>query len=197
MATALIVYLCMFIVGFVLIIGAFIFGGEHDTDHDVGHDFGHDHDVGGHDHGADGEDTLSPSVFSTKVMAFFLMGFGLGAAISHLLVSGEEVTAAKVMIDLIFGLLGGFALGWIGWWIIKIFMKQTADSNFKIERWVGVEAPLNLTINQENCGEMSASVDGQLRSLDVRSEDGSIIKTGTRVKVIRVDGQIGIVRKVS
>ena len=189
MATALILYLCLFTAGFVFLIAGFIFGGEHDGDHD--HD--HDHDS---DDGDDGKGSLSPSVFSFKGIACFLIGFGLGATLSHFFVSGEDVTSLKVFLDTLFGVLGGFAFGYCGWLIIKLFMSQTAHSNFSVKCWIGVEAPLTLTIQGETCGEMQAAVDGQIRSLDVRAEDGGVIKTSTLVRVIRVDGQIGIVRKV-
>lgn len=188
LALPLIVYLCMFAAGFVFLIGAFVLGVEHDGDHDMGHDHDHDHE------GAD-KDSPSPSIFSVKVISCFLMGFGLGATFSHVFVTADEGHQLKYAVDLLLGLIGGFAIGYLGWLIIKIFLGQQANANFSLKSWVGVEAPLNLTIQTTSCGEMTANVDGQTRSLDVRSEDGSVIQTGTLVKVIRVDGQIGIVRK--
>lgn len=192
MSPLLITYVCLFTVGFVFIVGAFVFGDSHDADHD--------HDFGGHDHDgneAEDDNSMSPSVFSTKVIAFFLMGFGLAAAFSHLNVSGETTSVLKVSIDVMLGLAGGVILGWIGWLVIRGLLRQQAHSNFHIERWVGVKSHLTLIAEGQNCGEISATVDGQLRSLDVRSENGERLPTGTYVEVLRVDGQVGVVRKCS
>lgn len=179
MSGFVIFYLCVFMVGFVFVIGSFVFDGEHDADHD--HDFS--------------DETMSPSVFSTKVISLFLMGFGLAAALSHYYVSKNIAFSNAMLIDIVIGVFGGIALGALGWWIIKIFMSQQAHSNFNIQSWVGIKSQTTLTTQGLDCGELSATVSGQLRSLDIRSENGEKIPTGTYVEVIRVDGQIGIVRK--
>jgi hypothetical protein len=56
--------------------GGFLFG--HDHDHDFSHDFDHDVDHGG------GPDTGGViSIFSTRVVFTFIMGFGAAGAIAN------------------------------------------------------------------------------------------------------------------
>ncbi len=55
----------------IILVGSFIFGHDHDVGADHDHDFGGDHD---HDHG--GGQSSPVSIFSVKVIAMFLTGFG-------------------------------------------------------------------------------------------------------------------------
>jgi hypothetical protein len=71
MDTVVIVYLCVFLVGFVFLFTTFIFGFDH---FDVEHHIEFDHSI---------DYTISPSFFSAKVISCFLVGFGMGAIVSH------------------------------------------------------------------------------------------------------------------
>ena len=65
----MLVFLTLALAGFVLLVFGWIFGHDHDFGHDFSHDFGHDM---GHD--VDQEGTIS--IFSLRVLATFVMGFG-------------------------------------------------------------------------------------------------------------------------
>ncbi len=187
MSTVLIVYLSIFFGGLTFIIVSFIAGLDHSVE--IGHDMEHPGDVGA--------ETMSPSFFSMKVISCFLMGVGLGATASHVWITASLPVMSKYPIDLVFGLAGGFAEGWLGWKIIKLFLSQQGSSNYTIDSFVGRHCQVTNTIAVNGIGEISGTINGVLRSLDVKSESGSEIKAGTMVEVISISGSIGIVRPVS
>jgi hypothetical protein len=187
MDTAMIVYLCVFAVGFVFLLVSFIGGVEH-----VG--FDHHFDVGHHDPGG-GDHTINPSFFSAKVISCFLVGTGTGAVISHSWITPAiKIVELSYLVDFLIGFACGFFVGFICWWIVKLFLSQQASSSFSNDSFVGIKVPLRVGIAQNSVGEISADLGGQIRSLDVRSEDGKVIKSGSLVEVVRISSGIGIVR---
>ena len=63
----MLIFLAIMTAGLIILIGGFLFGHDHDADHgDHGHDGGHDSEP-------------AVSIFSTKVIGTFIMGFGGGA----------------------------------------------------------------------------------------------------------------------
>jgi len=78
----MLIFAAIAVAAFIIAAGSFLFG--HDIDHDV------DHDVG-HDAGA-GEGTIS--IFSTKVIATMLMGFGAAGAIARYYGLGYPASSA-------------------------------------------------------------------------------------------------------
>lgn len=188
MTTAMMVYLCMFAVGFMILLFGFILGGDHEAGADA------DHDIGGGDHG---DDTMGPSVFSLKVIACFLIGFGGGALInngySHLGAGG----GLGVIADVLCGCLGGFIMAALGYALIRAMWSQQGNSNFSLNDCVGKSGALTLGIPENGTGEMTLEVKGVNRALDVRSDSGQAIKTGTLVKIVRIDGVVGRVAEVA
>jgi hypothetical protein len=65
------VFIAIAAAGFILLLGGSVFG--HDHDHDAHVD---------HDHDGEGADEPTVSIFSIKVLATFVMGFGAGGAIA-------------------------------------------------------------------------------------------------------------------
>jgi hypothetical protein len=182
------VYLCVFLAGFVFLIVSFLFGFE-------GLNVEHHIDFTGHDV----DNTISPSFFSAKVMACFLVGFGMGAIVSHSWISSwviqqRQIIGLGIFIDGVFGLLSGIIIGFCAWSIIKFFLSQQSSSLFTNEKFVGLKAPLRVGIPQQGTGEITIEIEGQVRSLDVQSENGCQIVSGTNVEIIRISGNVGIVK---
>lgn len=190
MSVAVVVYLGIFLVGFLILLSSFLFGADHDVDHDV--DVGHlDHDTGGgHDH------SVSPGIFSTKVICCFLVGFGAAALLSNAVVTDGWTGFSKYAADLGMGFGGGFVVGLGGWSIIKLFLSQQAHYEVNQSDFVGIEAPLSIGIPENGVGEMIFALKGRRQSMDVRSLRGTAIPTGTVVKVVRREGSIGFVEKI-
>lgn len=186
MDSAIIVYLSIFSVGFVFLITSFLFGFGH-------FDMEHHAEIG---HSADNTDnTISPSFFSAKVIACFLVGFGMGAIVSHSwLTTVIKIETFKFFVDGVIGFIFGLVIAFCAWSIIKFFMSQQASSLFSNEKFVGLKVPLRVGIPQHGTGEITAEIGGQVRSLDVQSENGCQIVTGTNVEIIKISGNIGIVK---
>jgi len=205
MPAALIVYLCMFAAGFLFLALSFIFGadhhaaevghgdvGGHDVAHDVSHGVGHQ-DVGHHDVG---DKTYSPSIFSTRVIACFLMGFGIGATLSHTWITHAVKLPWKYGIDLSAGIVGGLVFGFLCWFIIKLIFSQQFEKVFRLEEFIGRQGQLSLPIPEKGIGEIALVFDETNRTLSVRSEDGSPISRGVTVEVVSLSGTIGLVKRV-
>jgi hypothetical protein len=84
------VFIAIAAAGFILLLGGSVFG--HDHDHDAHVD---------HEHDGEGADEPTVSIFSIKVLATFVMGFGAGGAIDffglYLRLSGRagEIESAR------------------------------------------------------------------------------------------------------
>ncbi|GEM_PF-6383655 len=184
MDTIGIAYLVVFLIGFVFLVISFLFG-SFSADGDVGHvdgvDLGH----------AD----ASPGVFSIKVMACFLVGFGAAALVSHYWVTAVMPGLSKFPIDMTFGLAGGAGVGWVGWKIIGFFLSQQGFADVRSADFVGTVATLTLGIQEGGTGEISFIHKGQRISLDVREENGQPLAVGTKVIVVSMAGSVGIVHK--
>ncbi len=187
MSVTLIIYLSIFGVGFVFLVVSFLSGLDHDVD--VDHEIDHPGELSA--------DTMSPSYFSMKVISCFLMGVGLGATASRIWITGPEPLMWKYAVDLAIGLIGGFIEGYLGWKIIKLLLSQQGNTTYTVESFVGKRCQVTAGVVANGTGEISATINGVLRSLDVKSESGQEIKVGTQVEVLSISGSIGIVRPVS
>src|SRR3989442_8889482 len=104
----MIVFVVLAICGFIVLTFSLLFG--HDADHDGDHHFGDSHGA---------------SVFSTKVTALFVTGFGASGAIAaHYKWSALSSSMAGVLFGLLLAVLGGF--------FVKPFFSQ--QSGFLVEK---------------------------------------------------------------
>ncbi len=166
------------VAAFIIVCGSFIFGHDHDVDHDAG-DVGHDVDAG------DNEPTVS--IFSTKVIATLLMGFGAAGAIATYY-GASHVTASLI------GLGCGVLLGGVTYFILELFYKQQASSLVQTSDAVGCSGRVTVSIPESGQGEVSLQVDGLYCSYSASSTGGAIPK-GEMVRVIRTLGSQLVVEK--
>jgi membrane protein implicated in regulation of membrane protease activity len=122
--------------------------------------------------------------------AFFMM-FGLVA----LALSRENHVSPAVAIA------GGAAAGLFTTWVIgKLFFgmkKLQSDGTLRLEKAVGHEGSVYLTIKAGSAGQVRISIEDRLRHLTAIAEDGAEIPTGARVSVVRVvDGGTLVVKKI-
>lgn len=192
MSTAIVVYLCFFLAGFLFLLISFLFGAGHDSEMD--HDPTWEEVADGHEVS---DQTISPSIFSAKVAACFLIGFGLGATISYYWLSDAMLGARRYFLDSLCGLMGGLIVGYLGWLIIKTIMSQQGSYQFTLDKLVGARAVLSVSIPPNGIGELVHVLDGQRRVLDVRTPDGSPLPHGTLVEVVGISGSHGLVKPVA
>lgn len=177
-----VVYLCIFAAGF-LLLGIMAVVGDGDVDVDADLDI--DAEMG------------SPNAFSLKVISCFLVGFGAMATVSSYWISYEMAIKQRVATDLGLGLIGGMLIGFAGWAIFRFFLSQQASYHVTQDEFVGKRANLRVGIPSEGVGEIFIEHAGRNQTVDVKSESGSSIPSGTLVEVVSVNGNIGYVRPVT
>lgn len=173
------IFVAIAVAAFILVTGSFLFGGNHGTDHDHG-DAGHGVEVGG------AEPTIS--IFSTKVMGTWLMGFGAAGAIAS--AYGLNHLAASLI-----GLGCGLVLGALMYFLLGVFYRQQASSLVATPAAVGCMGTVTVTIEAQSLGEVGLTVEGQYLTYSARSNDGSPIAKGQLVRVVRTMGSQLVVEK--
>lgn len=166
------VFLGVFIVSVIVSLGAFIFG--HDGDH------------GGGDHGGDS----MPSVFSMRVISLFLVGFsGVGMMAYY---AWNLSPGISTLLGIVFGLI----LGGIGYAFVVFFHKQQANSMVQTQEYIGVTGRVTIAIPQGGTGEISVTVNNQLRSIFAITADGSPLPEGRPAKIVSMAGGTATVQAV-
>jgi membrane protein implicated in regulation of membrane protease activity len=138
--------------------------------------------------GINGDDThhgladadVSFKFLSLQGLTAFFMMFGLVA----LTLSRQHQSPHA------FSVFGGAVAGVFTTWVIgRIFVgmkRLQSNGTLSIDKAVGQEGSVYLTIHPGRSGQVQISFENRLRHLDAVSEGGDEIATGERVKVIRV-----------
>jgi membrane protein implicated in regulation of membrane protease activity len=168
------VFLGITAVGVIVLLAGAIFGGEHDVDHD--HDFNHDHD-----HGDVGHNDPTVSIFSTKVLATFVMGFGGAGAMA-------TNYGSSPMSSSLIGLGSGFVLGLAMYGLMRALYSQQSSSLVRTEETLGQSGIVTTGIDPGSVGEVEVSM-GSIRRTYIAQSNGSVpFPRGTRVKVVSNSG---------
>lgn len=178
----MLIFVCITIAGFILLVGGSLFGHDHDVDHD--HDGHFDH---GHDGGHDAEPSVS--MFSVKVIGSFIMGFGAGGAIAAFY-GANPLTASFI------GLGVGFLMGLLMYWLMRLIYSQQSTSIVTTNTAVGEIGTVTTAIGRNGTGEVALTLGGQHRSFLARSADTNAIAKGRQVKVVHTTGSQLVVREV-
>lgn len=178
------IFVALALAGFIFLAGAFIFG--HDFDHDIDHDVG-GHDFGGHDvghdadHGAEGESGGTISIFSFKVIATFVMGFGAAGAVAYHYGLGNGISSLA-------GIGTGFCLAMLMYGLLLLFVKQQSSSVISNNALIGHIGTVTLAIDKGSLGEVGLSVGGQYLTYSARAVDDIALVKGAQVRVLSVVG---------
>lgn len=175
------IYLGIFVFSAIFAFFAFIFG--HDTDHDVSAD----HDVG-HDAGGDADGI--PSIFSSRVISLFLLGFSGTGLVTTFTLEWPPIASASA------GLGSGIVLGGVAWLLVFIFYREQATSSANPADYVGLEGRVASNIPAGGTGEVTLTVKEQLRTVFATSADGKPIPEGRQVRVEKMAGGTATVRLV-
>jgi hypothetical protein len=181
----MLIFTAIALAAFVLLTGSFLFG--HDVEHDVDHD--HDAGDGGHDAEAGGGDPTI-SIFSTKVLATLLMGFGVGGAIA------SHYRADYVASSLI-GLVCGGVLGGVMYGVLSVLYHGQASSLVPTSSAVGCTGTVTVSIGEKALGEVGLTVHGQYSTFLASAKDGSALPKGQVVRVVQTIGSQLVVVKAN
>ncbi|MFY9823346.1 MAG: NfeD family protein [Thermoanaerobaculia bacterium] len=174
------IFLGITVAGLILLVGGSLFGHDHDGDHDHGGHFDH-----GGDHG-----DATVSIFSTKVLGSFIMGFGAGGAIAAYYGMGP-LPASFV------GLGVGFFMGLLMYGILRLIYGQQSTSVVNTGTAVGATGMVTVAIGKNGTGEVALTLGGQHRSFLASSADTNAIPKGRRVQVVHTSGSQLVVREVA
>lgn len=178
------VFVAIALAGFVILAASFLFG--HDHDHDIGHDFDHDHDAS---HTGGDANEHSVSIFSTKVLATFVMGFGAVGAILHISY-GVGVTAASLG-----GIAGGIGLGFLMWAMLSLISKQQGSSETVIAELIGNEGVVTVAIEPGGLGEVGVTTRAGYLNFSARAK--ASIPKGRSIRILTATSATLLVEEIT
>ena len=160
----------------------------------MGADFGDDASMSADFESPDGGTSFdadaSLKFLSLHGLTSFLMMFGL---VGFALYRQSEVGAA-------YSLLGATVAGLASFWVIsKLFRSIAAmqsSGTLDISQAVGSEGKVYTTIHPDKTGSVMVTFSGRLREYDASSATNQEIRTGTRIKVTDVSGNILVVSPI-
>lgn len=153
------------------------FGGDSDSP-DVDHP-----DVEGDFHGP------AVGIFSPKVIAIFLVGFGAGGGVATNYDAGPLLATAAAIAT-------GMGVGGIGVLLLRVFYKQQASSEIDKNDALGAIGTVTNEVPPGGAGEVTVSVKGQLMTYICRSPNNLVLHRGARVKIHRIEGPDMIVEAI-
>ncbi len=131
-------------------------------------------------HGGDAD--ASFKALSLQSLTAFFMMFGLVAM----------TLSKQTGVGHGWAILGGVLAGLFTVWVIgRLFLgmkKLQSDGTLRVENAIGQEGEVYLTVAPGKTGQVRVSVQGQLRVFDAATEGAAELKTGTRIRVVRVTG---------
>src|SRR5271169_3565174 len=155
----MLIFLAIMIAGVIMLVGGFMLGHDHDAEHaDHGGDAGHD-----------SEPTVS--IFSTKVIGTFIMGFGGGGAIAQY-VWGEVVRSSLT------GFGVGVVMGAFMYLMMRLLYGQQSTSLVESSSIVGRTGTVASAIGANSVGQVVVVVGGQTLTYLARSSGEKEIAKG-------------------
>ena len=156
----MLVFVSIFAVGFAILFLSMIFGNDGDVDVDAD----------GLDHG--------PSIFSVKLIALIMVGFGAGGF------GLRATTDAGMFAASMTGVGGSVVVGLVGYLILRAFYRNQASSTIVDRDIVGSIGNLLDGIDGDGRGQVACVLRGREITFLARSKDGQSIKRGTPVTII-------------
>jgi membrane protein implicated in regulation of membrane protease activity len=151
----------------------------------VGELFG-DHDIAGHDVSVEHGDAGGPSVFSARIMASFIMAFGVGGVVARYY--GLSHPAASGV-----GTATGIVLAGVVYQFARILYSQQASSEVRMPALVGRTAEVSVAIPKGGLGQVTVMYGGERTEHIARSEDGRPLARGSVVVIRSLGGDSVVV----
>jgi len=153
--------------------------------HDIGDahvaDLAHDTDIG--------SEHISP--FKPLTIATFLVGFGGLGLISQLGLGMSPVGSLFVAGP---GAVAVAAIEFVAF--VKLVIRAQSSSEATFYDTLGSEAEVTVAIPESGMGQVAYHVKGFRYQAPARSEDGTAIPQGDRVRIVKCDGNVYTVRRL-
>lgn len=168
------IFVAIALAGFIVVAGAFLIGHDHDLGGGFDHDFSHD--AGPDVHGI-------ISIFSTRVVFTFIMGFGAAGAIAQFYGTGYPIAS-------IIGVAAGIVLATLMYGVILLFTEQQANSIIAADALLGCTGAVTVLIDKDGIGEIGVSVGGEYRTYPARMQGPGSLQKGHAVRIVGVAGPV-------
>lgn len=163
----MIVFIILACLGFFFLVVSLIFGEIFDFAHEVAVE----HDIS-LDHGELG----APSIFSSRIIAAFITGFGASGAIASYY---GQAWLGSSLIGLGFGLVAGAFV----YAVVSFMYRQQAGSGVSMAEMVGMSATVSVAIPSDGFGQITLIIKGSQVEHFARSRNSQAIPHGTSVKI--------------
>ncbi|MCX6781541.1 MAG: hypothetical protein NTW66_00230 [Candidatus Magasanikbacteria bacterium] len=179
------VFICIMVVGFVVLGASLLFGEIFEHGGDIAHDIAVEHDVLGQ--GGDVEHSQGgPSFLSLRMLASFATGFGGGGAIGRYLDFGYVASS-------LFGLALAVAVAAVVYFIVAFLYKQQATSGVTTSECLNKQAIVCVAIPDNGMGQVTLTLKGATLTKMAKSEDGKSRENGATVLIKQIVGDYIIV----
>jgi len=173
----MLIFLTIALVGFVYVLLTSTLG--HFT-HEATTDGGHD---GGHENG-----TII-SIFSPRVIAMFMMGFGGAGGVAYFYQWGYPWSSA-------IGLGCGLLMGAMMFYLLDFFARQQCNSLVATQDLIGQAGTVEVAIGANQPGEVAVSYAGRYATYLARAKGGKTVNRGCKVTIVETVGSDLIVEEV-
>ena len=159
--------------------------------HDVPHDFGHD--LAGHDaHGGDGQGQDSSDQHQSTWLFGMLTLRTLIAAVTFFGVAGKAAESADLSLpnQLLIAVVCGVAAMCLVHWLMRAFFRLSEDGTVRINRAVGQEGTVYISIpaDEAGAGKITLNLQGRLMEYLAVTSGHASLPAGARVVVVGVAG---------
>ncbi len=119
---------------------------------------------------------------SVKTIVSFVLGFGWTGVLLW-----NEITT-PLLLGFV-ALLVGFVFMFLIAWLLYLVLKLDKDNTFRIQKVVGMNADVYLSIpaNKAETGKIMVSLNGSMHELEALTADSTPIPTGGKVKIIGIE----------
>jgi len=173
------IFVAIAIAAFIIVAGGFLFGHDHDFDH--GFDGDASHEAGVDSHGVIG-------IFSMRVIATFIMGFGAAGAVALYYGAGYPIAS-------VIGVAAGMVLAALMYGIMLLFIEQQASSVTPTDSLLGCTGTVTVPIDKDCMGEIGVSLGGEYHTFTARAQNCGPLGKGSAVRIVAVSGSILTVDK--
>lgn len=138
-----------------------------------------------------GDTDYSFKLISLQGLAAFFMMFGL---VGWAMLRQSHFTPTHSIFG---GAAAGLGMVWAMKKIFEMAMKLQSSGTIKVQNALGQEGTVYLTIKPGDTGQIQVTVQNHLKIFNATSESEQEIKTGDRIRVVRiVSGNVLVVEKI-
>jgi membrane protein implicated in regulation of membrane protease activity len=177
----MLIFFTIALIGFLYVLFTSVIGHAADAVHDIGH--------GGAD-GHDGDSEHMTSIFSPRIIAIFLMGFGASGGVARFY-------GYSYPLSCLIGFGVGIAMGFVMFWLMEFLVRQQCNSLVKTSDLVGQTGTVDVPIEGDDPGQVTVQYGGRSGVYTARSKGGKNIGKGKQVTVLATAGSNLTVEEVT